>query len=455
MGHWGLKCCGGKPPPPSNAPLTKNAPPTGSQYGKSRCPPGCHSCHPGRGGMTDAIDVGEDHSPQDEIVLYGIQADASTVATTCTKVNAEEAPTYKKLFIDAIDYWPVGDTHPEKIVVDDVCAPWCNEAYTMVQLPASASRKGTASLHVKVNTGAGGNVLPLCIFKCLCPNWISPAALPTSLDHMSTRLTAHNRSHIPLYGALHGPITWQPGSPGAWPCRVHSYWYVADTSGPAILGLPSCKRLAVVKMNCAVTVAQPDTKPPSSVPAPTVTVDKSIKSTDDLIKEFPDQFTGIGRFPGEYTIWLCHDVHPIIHAPRKYPIALCPKVNKHFNKIECMGVITNVDQPTDWVFLNHLCPESKWWAISVFRSPWPQRGHLLQSPQDAHCGGSCPWICALTLLHKVGCLPWILVNHLWSGIQPTHNLQQPLWMLPFPVSCIFPLALSVLKTSSRRRWTRS
>ena len=30
----------------------------------------------------------------------------------------------------------------------------------MVQLPASASRKGTASLSVKVNTGAGGNVLP-------------------------------------------------------------------------------------------------------------------------------------------------------------------------------------------------------------------------------------------------------------------------------------------------------
>ena len=57
-----------------------------------------------------------------------------------------------------IDYGIVGDTHPEKIVVEDVCAPQCNEAYTMVQLPASTSRKGTALLHVKVNTGAGGNV---------------------------------------------------------------------------------------------------------------------------------------------------------------------------------------------------------------------------------------------------------------------------------------------------------
>ena len=75
--HWGLKCHSGKPPPPKNAPLPRSAPPTGSQHGKSRCPPGSHSCHPGRGGKTDAIDVGEDHSPQDEIILYGIQADVS------------------------------------------------------------------------------------------------------------------------------------------------------------------------------------------------------------------------------------------------------------------------------------------------------------------------------------------------------------------------------------------
>ena len=39
---------------------------------------------------------------------------------------------------NAVDCGTVGDTHPEEIVVDDVCAPWCNEAYTMVQLPASA-----------------------------------------------------------------------------------------------------------------------------------------------------------------------------------------------------------------------------------------------------------------------------------------------------------------------------
>ena len=151
------------------------------------------------------------------------------------KVNTEEAPPCNELFIDAVNCGTVGDTHPEKIVVDNVLAPWCNESYTMVQLPASTSSKGAASLCIKVNMEAGGNLLPLCIFQHLYPKWISPAYLPTGLDHVSTRLTAYNRLCIPLYGTPCGPIIWQPGGPGTQPHKVNSYWYVADTPGPAIL----------------------------------------------------------------------------------------------------------------------------------------------------------------------------------------------------------------------------
>ena len=39
----------------------------------------------------------------------------------------------------------------------------------------------------------------------------------------------------------------------------------------------------------------------------------------------------------------------MIHAPRKCPITLCPKVKEHLDKMECLGVITRVDEPTDWV----------------------------------------------------------------------------------------------------------
>ena len=59
---------------------------------------------------------------------------------------------------------------------------------------------------------------------------------------------------------------------------------------------------------------------------------KSIRSTDDLMKEFLVWFTDIGRFPGKYKIWFCHNAQPMIHAPRKWPIALCLKVKEHPNR---------------------------------------------------------------------------------------------------------------------------
>ena len=159
-----------------------------------------------------------------------------------------------------------------------------------------------------------------------------------------------------LYGAFCGPITWQPDCPGSQPHRVKSYWYIVNTPSPTILGLPSSEKLAVVKMNCAITIRQPNTHPApvsttvaTTKPATAPEAAKSIRSTDDLIKEFPNWFQGIGRFPSEYKIQLCHDAHPVTHAPRKCPIALHPKVKEHLNKMEHLGVITQVDEPTDWL----------------------------------------------------------------------------------------------------------
>ena len=93
---------------------------------------------------------------------------------------------------------------------------------------------------------------------------------------------------------------------------IHAYWHIADTPDPALLGLPACERLTVVQVNCAVMTTQPNrsltgtaptqaarvAKPPTArTPKP-----KCIKSTDDLMREFPDRFTRIGKLPGEYKI---------------------------------------------------------------------------------------------------------------------------------------------------------
>ena len=52
------------------------------------------------------------------------------------QVNTEEAPPCNELFIDAVNCATLGDTHPEKIVVDDVhSAMKHTQWYNCLQVP--------------------------------------------------------------------------------------------------------------------------------------------------------------------------------------------------------------------------------------------------------------------------------------------------------------------------------
>ena len=269
------------------------------------------------------------------------------------KAKIEKRPPHKDLFVAAMDCGMVGDIHPKEMIIDNISSQQFNEVYTVFKLPVSASSKGTASVCVKIDTGSGGNILPLHLFQQLHPKQTSPDGLPIGLDPVWTKLTAYNGSLIPLYGILCGPILWQPNTPGTQPCMIHLYWYIADTPGPALLGFPACEKLAVVQVNCTIKTTQPKRSPTGTTPTqaaraakpPTARTLKSrcIKSTDDLMRELPDRFTGICKFPGEYKIQLCPDAHLFIHAPRKCPIALCPKVKEHLAKMKALGVITHLD----------------------------------------------------------------------------------------------------------------
>ena len=64
----------------------------------------------------------------------------TTAATAHATGNTKEAPTYDELFIDAISYGTIGNTHPKEIVVGNVCAPHGSmkhtPLYSCLQVPA-------------------------------------------------------------------------------------------------------------------------------------------------------------------------------------------------------------------------------------------------------------------------------------------------------------------------------
>ena len=130
-------------------------------------------------------------------------------------------------------------------------------------------------------------------------------------------------------------------------------FYIANTPGPAILGLPSCSRLRIVNLNCSVQLRKHGQPVKVSKEREKVKQDmknlKSINSKDDLIKAYPDRFEGIGKFPGTYPIYLKKDAIPVVHTPQKCPIAIRPLVDKKLDKLLEQDVIVPVTEPTDWV----------------------------------------------------------------------------------------------------------
>ena len=74
---------------------------------------------------------------------------------------------------------------------------------------------------------------------------------------------------------------------------------------------------------------------------------------------------GIGRFLGIYHISQWDDARPIVHAPKKCPIAMIPLVCvKHDGFLE-QGIIIPVTEPTDWVSVIGLLMEGKWKTQSL------------------------------------------------------------------------------------------
>jgi predicted Zn-ribbon and HTH transcriptional regulator len=174
-------------------------------------------------------------------------------------------------------------------------------AKVMVNIPGQENLK--TSILAKVDTGAQGNILPTRVFKKM--------KIPADrIKPCNTVLTAYNGSDIPQEGKIELQCKYEDGK---WSSES---FYVADTTGPIILGLPSCRALNLVSLHCAVQTSPVHT----------------VNNTADLVKMYPEQFDRIGHFPGKYHIVLKPDAEPVVHAPRKCPIHLRNELKKRTPK---------------------------------------------------------------------------------------------------------------------------
>lgn len=101
-----------------------------------------------------------------------------------------------------------------------------------------------------------------------------------------------------------------------------------DHNVPNVMGLDSCLKLNLLHKGPSV---------------PVNTID------NDVISEYNDLFEGIGCLPGKHRIVIDKSVPPVIHPPRKIPLAMKAKVKEELDRMEKLDIIEKQTKPTKWV----------------------------------------------------------------------------------------------------------
>ncbi|XP_062574225.1 uncharacterized protein K02A2.6-like [Saccostrea cucullata] len=88
-----------------------------------------------------------------------------------------------------------------------------------------------------------------------------------------------------------------------------------------------------------------------------------------ISQDYQDLFSGLGCLPGTYSIKVDENIQPVIHPPRKIPIALRDKVKEELDRMEREGVIVKQREPTKWInSMTKLDDESS--KLCTFNSPF-------------------------------------------------------------------------------------
>ena len=131
---------------------------------------------------------------------------------------------------------------------------------------------------------------------------------------------------------------------------------------------------------------------------------------------------------------------------------MCPKVKEHLHKMECLGMITHVDKPTDWVSSITYVQKANG-ELCLCLDP-----HDLNRPSAKITTRHPLWrklpMSLCTLATSPSWMPTMDTGQSFLIRNPAYSPPSTV-PLEDTISCIFSLALSALKTSSRRRWTRS
>ncbi len=161
----------------------------------------------------------------------------------------------------------------------------------------------------KIDTGADVSVISDTTYKAL--------AKKTPLKPAKKSLTGPSSQPLDVCGQFTGAL--QHGC-----CTSSEDIFVVNNLQMSLLGCPAINSLRLVSRVNSV-------------------------ADQRLPYMHPDLFQCLGKIPGKYQIQLKDTAQPFaLSTPRRVALPLQPKVKSELQRMEELGVISKVDEPTDW-----------------------------------------------------------------------------------------------------------
>ncbi|XP_046396811.1 uncharacterized protein K02A2.6-like [Ischnura elegans] len=167
---------------------------------------------------------------------------------------------------------------------------------------------GNQEIPFKVDTGADVTVIGAELFKTL---------KGIQLENTTTFLRGPNRSRLQAKGKFRSLLRWKD--------RVYEdEIFVVNGVEDALLGRPAISSLGILTWLREITTGHPE-------------------------ENYQELFRGLGRMPKPYVIRIKDEAVPYaVSTPRRVPLPLRDKVEKEIEKMVGEGIITAVEEPTEW-----------------------------------------------------------------------------------------------------------
>lgn len=186
-----------------------------------------------------------------------------------------------------------------------------NDSDWQVTMKIANSRQ----VRFKIDTGADCNVISKRVFDKL--------KLTQKTQKTKSRLIVYSGSKLTILGKITLDCEYKNQI-------VVLTFNIVDEDLPCILGLPGINELGLVKR--------------------VYNVNTSEQCSDEIMEEFNDVFHGLGCITGvSHKIQIKEDAIPVVHPPRRVPVALREPLKQELERMEKLDVIQRVQEPTEWV----------------------------------------------------------------------------------------------------------